>query len=89
MYSLYYHKPKKYSECVKLSYPLLMKLLEYAHESSSGDADLHWILERIIKHGADGTTLTMEHYSDLIPESRLVTVEVKPGQKLEVESINE
>lgn len=89
MYNVYYKTSQKTSsECAKLSYPLLMRLLEYAHESPS-DVDLHWILERIIQHGADGTTLTMEHYKELVPDSRLVTVEVGPGQKVEVEDIND
>lgn len=88
MYLLYNKKPEKsYTECVKLSIPLLIRLLEYAHESEAGDVDLHWILERIIAHS--DKTLTMEHYSTLIPDARLVTVEVKPGQKIEVESIKE
>lgn len=86
---LLYNKHKTYEDSVKLSYALLMRLLEHAHESSAGDVDLHWLLERIIKHGSGGKTLTMEHYLELVPDSRLVTVEVKPGQKIEVEPIKE
>jgi hypothetical protein len=86
MYLLYNKKSeKRYTECVKLSIPLLIRLLEYAHESAGSDVDLHWILERIIAHS--DKTLTMEHYQMLIPDSRLVTVEVGPGQKVEVEPI--
>ena len=70
--------------CVKLSIPLLIRLLEYAKEDAASDEDLHWITERIIKHSDKDKVLTMEHYTSLVPDSRLVTVEVGPGQKVEV-----
>lgn len=92
MYLLYNTKKQeeeKHPKSVKLSIPLLIRLLEYAHEQAAGDIDLHWVLERIIEHGHKGKVLTMEHYSSLIPDSRLVTVEVGPGQKVEVEDIKE
>lgn len=75
--------------CVRLSIPLLIRLLEYAREDSTSDVDLHWIVERIIEHNDLNYALTMAHYLKLVPESRLVTVEVQPGQKIEVEPIDE
>lgn len=75
--------------CVRLSIPLLTRLLEYAREESPSDVDLHYILERAIDHNDCNYTLTMAHYSKLIPDSRLVTVELEPGQKIEVENIDE
>ncbi len=61
---------------IRLSIPLLTRLLEYAREESPSDVDLHWILERIIDVNDIGYVLTMSHYDRLIPSSRLVTVEV-------------
>ena len=92
MYLLYNKTKTKtntepYTPCVKLSVPLLIRLLEYAHEDAASDEDLHWIAERITQHS--DKVLTMEHYTQIVPEGRLVTVEVKPGQKIEVENINE
>ena len=83
MYLLY---KKSYPQCVKLSIPLLTRLLEYAHEESGSDIDLHWILERIISESETSHVLTMEHYKKLIPDLRLVTVQVEPGEKVEVQS---
>lgn len=75
--------------CVKLTVPLLTRLLEYAREDSPSDVDLHWILERVMEHSDCNYTLSMAHYTKLVPDSRLVTVEVGPGQKVEVEDIDE
>lgn len=75
--------------CAKLSIPLLLRLMEYAKEESPSDIDLHWIVERVIEHSDCNYTLTMAHYQKLIPDERLVTVEVGPGQKVEVEDIDE
>ena len=78
-----------YGTCIKLSVPLLIRLLEYAREDAQSDEDLHWITERALEHSTKHKVLSMEHYLDLVPQTRLVTVEVGPGQKIEVESINE
>lgn len=75
--------------CIRLSIPLLIRLLEYAREESPSDVDLHWIVERIIEHNDLNYTLTMAHYLRLVPEERMVVVELEPGQKIEVESIDE
>jgi hypothetical protein len=66
-----------------------MRLFEYAREQAASDEDLHWIMERIVQHSDGKKTLTMEHYTKLVPDTRLVTVQVGPGQKVEVEPINE
>jgi hypothetical protein len=92
MYILYNKKQQQEEykgACVKLSIPLLMRLLEYAKHTAASDEDLHWITERIAEHGAQDKVLTMEHYTKLIPDSRLVTVEVGPGQKAVAENIGE
>jgi hypothetical protein len=61
---------------IRLSIPLLTRLLEYAREDSPSDVDLHWILERIIMLNDANYTLTMAHYDKLVPETRTVTVEL-------------
>jgi len=61
---------------IRLSIPLLTRLLEYAREDSPSDIDLHWILERIINLNEANYTLTMAHYSKLVPDVRTVTVEL-------------
>ena len=86
MYILYMRKQAtEYpSDCVKLNIPLVIRLLEYAREQSPSDEDLHWITERLTEHSKKHEVLTMEDYTTLVPDSRLVTVEVGPGQKVEV-----
>lgn len=74
---------------IRMSIPLLMKLLEYAREESTSDVDLHWIVERIILFNDHNYSLTMAFYQKIVPEDRLVTVELEPGQKIEVENIDE
>jgi hypothetical protein len=71
---------------LRLSVPLFLRLFEYAKEESPSDVDLHWITERLIDLSDNGYTLTMAHYNKIVPSERLVTVEVKPGQKIEIES---
>ena len=67
---------KTESTTIKLSIPLLTRLLEYAREDSPSDIDLHWILERVIDLNEANYTLTMAHYSKLVPDARTVTVEL-------------
>ena len=52
---------------IRLSIPLLTRLLEYAREESPSDVDLHLVLERIIDNNQLGETLTMDHYTKLVP----------------------
>jgi hypothetical protein len=61
---------------IRLSIPLLARLLEYAREDSPSDIDLHWILERVINLNEANYTLTMAHYSKLVPDERVITVEL-------------
>lgn len=77
------------SVCAKLSIPLLIRLLEYAREESVSDIDLHWVVERIIELTDHNYWLTMAHYQKIVPDERLVTVQLEPGQKIEVEQIDE
>jgi hypothetical protein len=74
---------------VKLSVPLLIRLLEYAREESPSDVDLHWVAERVIECSEHNYSLSMAHYTKLVPDERLVVVELQPGQKIEVEQIDE
>ena len=60
---------------IRLSIPLLTRLLEYAREESPSDIDLHWILERTIASNELGETLTMAHYEKLVPPSETATVD--------------
>ena len=47
--------------------PLMIRLLEYAREDSSSDAELHFLATNAIELSEEGHALTMEHYSKIIP----------------------
>lgn len=54
-----------YMEPVKISIPLLIRLLEFAREDSKTDMDLHFIAEQAAELGKSGT-LTMKDYASIL-----------------------
>ncbi len=63
-------------DVLHLNVPLFLRLLEYSRESGTSDVDLHWITERAIDLSRHGYTLTMAHYSKIVPDARTVTIDL-------------
>lgn len=53
-------------DVVKLNIPLVIRLLEFAREDATEDADLHLVVENLIELSADGSVLEMEDYEDIV-----------------------
>lgn len=63
-------------DVLHINVPLFLRLLEYSRESGTSDVDLHWITERAIDLSKHGYTLTMAHYSKIVPDARTVTIDL-------------
>lgn len=74
---------EKEEDVVKLNVPLLVRLMEYSREDAKTDADLHFVVERLVELSENGETLTMKNYADVVIEEPEVEDEV------EVEDITE
>lgn len=61
-----YNDVKAYMPCIRVDVPLMIRLLEYAREDASKDADLHSITENMIDMSANGRVLTMGDYENII-----------------------
>ena len=53
-------------DVVRLDIPLFIRLLEYAREDAQADVDLHYLADNAIRLSAEGETLNMDHYSQII-----------------------
>ena len=53
-------------DAITLNIPLLVRLLEYAKEDAEDDMALHRVAEQLTKLAADGKTLTMDDYDDIV-----------------------
>lgn len=55
-------------DVIKINVPLLLRLLEYAHEEAKTDEDLHKVIEHLIKlsEKTKGATLKMKHYEYIV-----------------------
>jgi hypothetical protein len=53
---------------VTLDIPLFIRLLEYAREDAQADVDLHFIADNAIRLSAEGETLTMDHYDQIVKQ---------------------
>jgi len=51
---------------VTLDIPLFIRLLEYAREDAKEDVDLHYLADNAIRLSAEGETLTMDFYNQII-----------------------
>ena len=49
-----------------LNVPLLLRLLEYAREDANSDLDLHFLMEKLVKHSDQSTYLSMKDYDQLV-----------------------
>jgi hypothetical protein len=57
---------KKYGPCVKADIPLMLKVLEFAHEHTNTDVDLHVLVTNMVTLSGEGHTLTMDDYEKLL-----------------------
>ncbi len=53
-------------DVIHLDVPLLIRLLEFAREDAQADVDLHFLADNAIRLSAEGETLNMDHYNELI-----------------------
>jgi hypothetical protein len=51
---------------VTLDIPLFIRLLEYAREDAQADVDLHYLADNAIRLSAEGETLNMDHYDQIV-----------------------
>ena len=51
---------------IKLSIPLLIRMMEYAREDAKDDLDLHFAAENMIELAKDNKTLSMKDYAQII-----------------------
>ncbi len=51
---------------IKLSIPLLIRMMEYAREDAKDDLDLHFAAENMIELAKDNKTLNMKDYAQII-----------------------
>jgi len=51
---------------IKLSIPLLIRMMEYAKEDAKDDLDLHFAAENMIELAKDNKTLSMKDYAQII-----------------------
>lgn len=58
---------------VRLTIPLLIRLLEFAREDAKNDMALHFIAERIAEQGED-SAVSMRHYGAIVQDSAADTV---------------
>jgi hypothetical protein len=65
-------KKRNKPDVIKLDVPLLIRLLEYAREDAETDMDLHNVTEKLIAMSGTGNVLTMEYYSAIVGEQKLL-----------------
>lgn len=53
-------------DIICLNVPLMIRIMEYARESSSSDMDLHYVAERLVELSEDGDVLKMDSYEDIV-----------------------
>jgi len=54
------------SNSIKLSIPLLIRMMEYAREDAKDDMDLHFAAENMIDLAKNNSTLSMKDYEKII-----------------------
>lgn len=51
---------------VTVDVPLLLRIMEYAKEDARTDMDLHHVAEKLVQLSANGQTLSMANYKDIV-----------------------
>lgn len=62
----YYDEDDDMPSAVDIDTPLLLRLMEFARETTTTDVDLHKIIENLLKLKPEYDTLTMECYDKVI-----------------------
>jgi LysM repeat protein len=60
------HEEENPEDIVKLDVPLLLRIMEYSKEDAETDMDLHHVVEKLVDLSADGSTLDMDNYNDIV-----------------------
>ena len=53
-------------DVLSFTVPLLIRIMEYSKEDAETDMDLHVATENMLRLGADGATLTMDDYDEIV-----------------------
>ena len=71
------------ADTITMDVPLLIRMLELAREEIKDDATLHHIAKKMIDLGAEGNTLDMKHYEEIISNMDLAKHDDDEGEPSE------
>jgi hypothetical protein len=60
------HEAINPADTVKMDVPLLLRIMEYSKEDAQSDMDLHHVVEKLIQLSAQGHTLNMDQYDQIV-----------------------
>ncbi len=63
------------TDVICVDVPLFIRLMEYAREDASTDMDLHDVAERLIRLSAEGATVTMSSYDEIVGSQKEIKEE--------------
>lgn len=75
------------TDTITMDVPLFLRMLEYAKEDAKTDMDLHDVTEKAITLSAEGRTLTMAHYNDIVGGGELDEKKLTAAEKRKKEEI--
>ena len=55
-------------DVITVDVPLFIRLLEFAREDSTDDAQLHEVASKLVELCQDGDIMTMEQYDDIVSD---------------------
>jgi hypothetical protein len=53
-------------DSITMDVPLLIRIMEWAHEEAKSDMELHKVAENLVAMSMDGQTLSMDNYDDAL-----------------------
>jgi hypothetical protein len=53
-------------DSIAMDVPLLIRIMEWAHEEAKSDMELHKVAENLVAMSMDGQTLSMDNYDDAL-----------------------
>lgn len=53
-------------DSIAMDIPLLIRIMEWAHEEAKSDMELHKVAENLVAMSMDGQTLSMDNYDDAL-----------------------
>ena len=75
------------TDTITMDVPLFLRMLEYAKEDAKTDMDLHDVTEKATTLSAEGRTLTMAHYNDIVGGGELDEKKLTAAEKRKKEEI--